>query len=212
LARPKDHDVRQSDDGNPREDWGAARRIPAMEKHPESATWRDWMRGELEAEPQREVGRHLLTCRACRRAVAVLAGFAPHPAGADAYEMPMRRAGLSVAKAARNLEAARVQAGCELAGFPIATNTPQRTWARAEAFLAEARGFRRIDAELAKLVALMAETLARSLDPTDFPLGSLAQLQADCGVEVANAMRIAGDLAEAEKAFARAALAVAELT
>ncbi len=182
-----------------------------MEEHPQTATWRAWMRGKLEPESQRIVVRHFLTCPPCRRVVAVLAERVLHPAGADAYDIPLRRAGLKAAKADREFGAARLQAGRELAGCPFAPATPRLTWARAEAFLLEARGFRRTDAELAKLVASMAEALARKLYPADFPPGALAQLQADCGVEVANALRIAGDLAEAEKAFGRAALAVAEL-
>lgn len=182
-----------------------------MGEHPTTAIWRAWIRGELEPETQREVGRHLLTCAPCRAAVAVLGCLVPHPAGADAYEMRIRRASLSAIEVARRMVAARLQAKRELEGFPIAAATPQLTWARAEAFLAEARGFRRIDAELTKEVALMAEALARTLDHVDFPPGALAQLQADCGVEVANALRIGGDLAGAEKAFGRAAFAVADL-
>jgi len=182
-----------------------------MEEHPQSDVWRAWLRGEMEPEPKRAVGSHLRTCDKCRAEVAVLGCLVPHPSGADAYEMPIRWACNSAVEAARQMVAARLQAARELDGFPIAAATPQLTWARAEAFLAEARGFRRIDAELAKQLALAAEVLARKLDPANFPPGALVQLQADCGVEVANSLRIAGDLAGAKKAFARAALAVADL-
>lgn len=183
-----------------------------MEEHPQPDVWRSWIRGELEPEPKRALGRHLRTCEPCRATVAVLGCLVSHPLGADVYEMPIRRAGLSAVEVARRMMAARRQAERELEGFPIAPATPLLTWARAEAFLAEARGFRRFDAELARQVALMAEAISRSLDPADFPPGALAQLQADCGVEVANALRFGGDLARAEKAFVRAALAVADLS
>ncbi|HXU44930.1 MAG TPA: zf-HC2 domain-containing protein [Thermoanaerobaculia bacterium] len=178
-----------------------------MDEHPHPTIWRAWLDGELEPAARRAVQLHLAFCAPCRQAAAVSSGLTPHPAGDAAYEMPLRRAFAVAKRHGKRLAAARAQARREAAGSQLAPATPFLTWARAEHWLETARGFRHVDAETARGAAILAGALAGRLAPEDFPAGEVAQLRADAWVELANALRIAGNLSAAERAFGRAARA-----
>lgn len=83
--------------------------------------------------------------------------------------------------------------------------------ARARAWLAEARGERRDDAERGLFAAALAVGLARSLQAERHPEGEVENLQAAAWAELANARRLLGDLAGAERGFLAAARRAKEL-
>ncbi len=78
-------------------------------------------------------------------------------------------------------------------------------FARARAWLAEARGERRDDPERCLFAAVLAASFSGSLRPEEHPEGEVANLRTETWTELANARRLTGDLESAEAAFHRAA-------
>jgi tetratricopeptide (TPR) repeat protein len=80
-------------------------------------------------------------------------------------------------------------------------------FARAKAWMAEARGERREDPERCLFAAVLAASFAGSLKPEEHPEDEVANLRTETWTEVANARRLIGDFESAEGAFHRAAAA-----
>ncbi|MEP7012584.1 MAG: hypothetical protein ABJC13_19860 [Acidobacteriota bacterium] len=113
------------------------------------------------------------------------------------------------------LAEAREQAEDEVEGLVHLDELPPPTqmllFARAKAWLGEARGERREDPEYCLFAAVLSVSFAGSLKPEMHPEGVVDNLRSETWTELANARRLTGDFASAEGAFHGAVAAATEL-
>ena len=132
--------------------------------------------------------------------------FDPFPENGLSHSLS---AELDLAEAQEEAEA-EVEGWIDLADFRARPSSALRL-ARARAWLAEARGERRDDAERGLVAAALAVALAGSLRVDRHAEDEVENLQAATWAELANARRLLGDHAGAERGFLAAAGRVREL-
>ncbi|HXU33732.1 MAG TPA: hypothetical protein VN851_24440 [Thermoanaerobaculia bacterium] len=134
------------------------------------------------------------------------------------YDFLLRRALLKIEQLRPTIEAAFVQAVLEIEGaaplvegrFP--RGTPALQWARTTEWLAEAQASRRDAPEEYLVIAALAASYAKAIDPRDHPSGEAADLLALALAEIGNGHRRMRNFAGAEQLFYEAAEAAREGT
>lgn len=134
------------------------------------------------------------------------------------YDFLLRRALLKVEERRPTIEAAFVQALLEIEGAAplvegrLPRGTPALQWARAKEWLAEARASRRDAPEEYQVIAALAASYAKAIDPYHYPAGEAADLLALALAEMGNGHRRMRNFAAAEQLFHEAAESAREGT
>ncbi len=189
-----------------------------MDRHPTHATLEGFLAGSLSVREAKAVVTHLLGgCPPCQESLNRLSGalfVAPLDEDAltpeldAAYDIAISSAYESaLAKAAdlRRLEVTQTRSlvpGAE--GLPLPGDSGFSSVETAEALLDRSYGLLQSDPETALRLADLAAMAADGLDPEAHEAGEVADLQARAWAELANAHRITGDLAKADRIMARA--------
>ncbi len=126
------------------------------------------------------------------------------------YDFVLRRALREAEERRPTIEAALVQAVLEVEGAAplvqgrLPRGTPALQWARAQEWLAEAQASRRDAPEEYQVLAALAASYAKAIDPQDHPKGEAADLLALALAEMGNGHRRTRNFAAAEQLFQEA--------
>ncbi len=187
------------------------------DRHPARETLDGFLSGSLDVSAAKAVVTHLLEgCTPCRELLEHLSAtlFLP-PDDADispeldaAYDDAISTAfagALKKSEETRRRKEARSVAGAE--GLPLPGDRDFSTFATCEALLDRSHAVQLSDPETALRLADLAALAAEGIDPGAPGAASapeIADLQSKAWSEVANAHRITGDLAKADRLMARA--------
>lgn len=185
------------------------------DRHPTRETLEDFLTGSLPARAAKAVVTHLLEgCPSCQDALSLLSGalfLAPEEeieisAELDAaYDSAISAAfagALEKTAELRRQREARSIPGAE--GLPLPGDPQFCTVETCEALLDRSYAVHLSDPETALRLADLAALAAEGLEPEEYGAAAIADLQARAWAEVANAHRITGDLAKADRFMARA--------